>query len=334
MIRKHGYKRRTEALSEAARLLWESRGEESSRSLFYVGSLKKRGTPPFSYISDEETGAEAFVLRAPGRGGYNLIFLSPDEAGVQNRTYPFRTVPENELPLLVAVRAPIFKPSKEITPSGALTPEGMRAIYTFSGFDCDNDSERADLPFSALSELGAFSLDEAFTIISNRSGEAEIYTLNLRPFPLELTERTGVRIESPADYIRALEALTGEEMSREEAEGAEEDFLFCASDLFLKYASYEFARTENYGHLREILSSSGLFGLPDKWEEGFSPLHPYTDCLGEGDTVENYVIARYLSKWNSDFMLTQKQIKDVAEYTGAPLRLIARASRVAQVGEF
>lgn len=334
MIRKHEYRSKTEAVREATLLLWESRGTGAPMAATYARQLRKRGAPPFFLLEDEETGAEAFVLRASGRGGYSLVFLSPDETGAQNRTYPFRTVPEDDLPLLVVLRAPVFKPSKEITPSGALTPEGMRTIYTFSGFDCDNEREKADLPFSALSELGVFSLEEAFTIIEGQDKEAEIHTLSLRPFPPELTERTGVRIKSPADYARALEALTGERMSQRQTEGAEEDFLFCASDLFLKYASYEFARTENYGHLKEILSSSGLFGLPDKWEEGFSPLYFCKDFLGEGDAVENYVIAKYLSKWNSDFIRTQRQIKDVAEYTGAPLRLMARASKIAQVWEF
>ena len=334
MIRKRGFRTYEEAAKEAQALLWKNRENEGELTTIEHTRKDSEGKLlPFAYIEDKETGATAFISSINKENGYNLTFLSGEEAKESNRTYPFRSVAKESIPFLMALHTLIFKPTKEITPDEALTPEGLRAIYAFFGYDTQNDS--IDEAFTPIAEIKDLSIDEAFELWEDEDGTQEIGGLLIRPFPQELTERTGIAVNTPSDYAKALAKLMGVKMSREQAKQAKESFLFYASETFLRYAIYEFFRTEDYNHLKGVLSHFANFALPEKWEQGFTLFYGYRNVIAkEQITTEEYVIAKYLSKWNADIVNEQSRIKEVAEYTGTPLSLMGRASKIKHIWDF
>lgn len=323
MIRKHDFKTYEEAVEEAQALLLNSRREEAKLTTTEHRRKDDRGEYlPFSYIEDEETGATAYISPVP-EGYYTLTFLSGDEAKEENRTYPFRAVDKERIPFLMALHTPLFKPTKEIKPDEALTPEGVKAIYAFFG----NDGE--ELPFTPIDEIKNLSIEEAFEEWEGDNGEIELGSLLLRPYPQELTERTGVQIKKASDYAKALEKLLSVKMSKEQTKEAKEGFIFYASELLLRYAIYEFFRTEDYNHLKEVLAASKTFFLPEQWEEGFKLFYCYRNFVNkEKIGIEEYVIAKYLSKHSYNIAGSQARLKEIADYTNTPLPLMGRANKI------
>lgn len=332
MIRKRGFRTYEEAAKEAEALLWKNRKSEGELHTIEHTRKDSEGKLLFAYIEDKDTGATAYICSLT-ENGYNLTFLSGDEAKESNRTYPFRDVPKESIPFLMAIHTPIFKPVKEITPDEALTPEGLRAIYAFFGYDTQEDT--IDVAFTPIEEIRDLSIDEAFELWEDEDGKGEIGSLLTRPFPQELTERTGIAVKTPSDYARALAKLMGVKMSREQTKQTEENFLFYASETFLRYAIYEFFRTEDYSHLKGVLSHYANFALPEKWEQGFTLFYDYRNVAErELFTTEEYVLAKYLSKWDADIVSEQSRIKEIAKYTGTPLSLMGKAYKIKHIWDF
>lgn len=89
-------------------------------------------------------------------------------------------------------------------------------------------------------------------------------------------------------------------------------------EMFIRYALYEFFRTENYNHLSEILS------------EQPSECNNNLDILG-GGTAQDYIINRYICERGLrllEIINSAKKLKEIAEYTGTPYDMIIRASRL------
>ena len=320
MIRKIGLNTYKDAVREAEALLWESR--DKSRDKQTTTEHTRKGVIPFSYIEDEATGATVYIYSLFPTESYGLTFLTADEAKPENRTLPYRDLPKETLDFLMVIRTPIFKPVREIIPDEALSPDGVKAIYALFG---------DYLPFTPIAEVTDFDLGTAFEYWESKE---EVGSLLLRPYPQELTERTGIAIKKPSDYAKALAKAMGVKMDKEQAKRAAESYSFFAAETLLRYAIYEFFRTEKYNRLKEILSSFAKFALPENWEEN-STLS--WSCYREQKvTAEEYVIAKYLSNWQAYMVGSRSliRLKEVAEYTGTPLGLMSRANQIERIFDF
>ena len=102
MIKKRGFKTYEEAVKEAEALLWKNRDGEELTTIEHTRKDNEGEPLPFAYIEDKETGATAYISSIFKEQGYNLIFLSGDEAKASNRTYPFRDVDKESIPFLMA----------------------------------------------------------------------------------------------------------------------------------------------------------------------------------------------------------------------------------------
>lgn len=332
MIRKYGLRTYEEALKEAKALLWESRDKSLPEQTTTEHTRKDiEGKPiPFSYIEDKATGATAYLYSFDERK-YSLTFLSADEAKPENRTLPYRNFPKATIAFLMALRTPIFKPTKEVKPEEALTPEGVNTIFAFFG----ETESKGGLPFAHLADIKDFDLDTAFEYWEDKEGKVEVGSLLILPYPQELTERTGIAIKQPSDFAKALSKAMGVKMSREQTKQAKESFLFYASELLLRYAIYEFFRTEDYSHLKAVLSSFAKFALPEKWEDDFTMYYGYRNIVAKQYfSTEEYVLAKYLSKHNSEIVGSTIHLKEIADYTGTPLDVMGRASRIKDIWDF
>lgn len=334
MIKKHFLKTYEEAVKEAHSLFRKHREDEYSE-LSSITRYRKDSEGkdlPFYDMEDEETGAKAYIFSFDAEQGYSLTFFTPEEAKQENRAYPFRDVPEKDLPFLIAMDTPVFKPTKRIAPDEVLTPQGLKAVFSFFGEEA--------LSFITKEEAQAYTIDSAFEYGEKESGEEVITSLLCIPFPEALEELTGLRIGSVEEYVSGIAKLLNTELTEEQAKEAKDSYIFYASEAFIKYAIYEFTRTENYNHLRKILSSYATFLLPDEWErEEYSPLFSYRDYRDNGyrqekPTAEEYVIARYLATGRANIVNTPCNLKDIAGYTSIPLRLISRAYRFKFIWDF
>lgn len=335
MIVKRDFKTYEEAAKEAKALLWEQRKDREQlttidRSRF--DENKKR--LPFAYIEDKETGATAYIYSFDEDKDYSITFLSGDEAKEENRTYPFRGVAKERIPFLMALRTPIFKPLREIKPDEALTPDSLKEINTFLGAD----TEEAKFIYGFLTkeevEAKGYTIDTAFEYLEKKDGTIEVVSLLCLPFPQALTELTGVKIKTASDYVKGISKLLRVELTEEQIKGAKGSFSFYCSDALLRYAIYEFFRTESYSHLREVLSTFKDFYLSENWEEDSTIYHGYSELSGEHSATEICVLAKYLSKWNDNIKGLQTRIKEVAEYTGTPLALMSKASKIKHIYDF
>ena len=331
MIKRHFLKTYEEAVKEAHSLFRKHREDEYSElsSIIRYRQDSEGNNLPFYDMEDEETGAKAYIYSFEVERGYSLTFFTADEAKRENRAYPFRDVPEKDLPFLIAMDTPVFKPTKRITPDEVLTPQGLKDVFSFFGEEA--------LSFITKEEAQAYTIDSAFEGEVKESGEEVITSLLCIPFPTALEELTGLRISSAEEYVNGIAKLLNTELTEEEAKEAKNSFLFYASEAFIKYAIYEFTRTENYNHLKKILSSYATFLLPDEWErEDYSPLFCFRDngYKEEKPTAEEYVIARYLATGRANIVNTPCNLKDIANYTCIPLRLISRAYRLKFIWDF
>lgn len=327
MIVKRGHKDYEEAVKEATALLWkyrENREQLTTLERSRFDENKKR--LPFAYAEDKETGATAYIYSFDEAQGYALTFLTGEEANEDNRTYPFRGVSKEAIPFLMALRTPIFRPVREIKPDEALTPDGLKVIYTFFGADEEEATFIFGFKTKEEIEFIGYTLETAFD---------EEGSLLCLPFPQALTQLTGVKVKTPSDYAKGISKLLKAELSEEQEKDVKSTFLFYSSEALLRYAIYEFFRTESYSHLKEVLTAFKNFYLPKKWEEEFTLYYGYRNFIGgELFTTEEYVLAKYLSKWNANIVGRQIRLKDVAEYTGTPLDLISKAYKIRHIYDF
>lgn len=192
MIREHGYRSYEEAAKRAEALLWEDR-QDRERLTTLEHTRKDRDTGkrlPFAYIEDSDTGATAFIYSLDPEGSsYSLTYLSGEEAKEENRTYPYRDTPKERIPFLMALRTPIFKPVREISPEEALTPDGLRAIYSFFG------EERSGFLTADEVEAEAYTSETAFEYWEGEDGATEVGALLCLPLPQDLQQLTGVKVK-------------------------------------------------------------------------------------------------------------------------------------------
>ena len=335
MIRKRGFRTYEEAAKEAQALLWKNRESEGELTTIEHTRKDREGKLiPFSYIEDKETGATAYISSIFTEQEYSITYLSGDEAKDSNRTYPFRDVDKEAIPFLLAIHTPIFKPTKEITPDEALTPDGLTAIFAFFGEDREGAATGGGFLTKEEVEAQAYTIETAFEYWEEK-GSVEVGSLLCLPFPKALTELTGVKVKTPSDYAKGISKLLKAELTEEQEAHVKSTFLFFASEALLRYAIYEFFRTEDYSHLKKVLSSFRKFYLSPKWEEEFTLYYGYRN-IGDRElfTTEEYVIAKYLSKWNANIVGNPNRLKDIADYTGTPLNLMGKAYKIKHIWDF
>lgn len=320
MIIRHGYKTQKEAEEAATMLLWNDREQPGEMETTKEVRKDKDGKDVLFYgLEDTATGATAYISSYDD-GEFNILFLSKDEANEDNRTYPFRGVPKWKLPFLMAVgvRTPLFKPTEYITPVAAQRYKGMVKLYSFFG-EGENTGYR---PYKELE--GKINIDTAFDMWEDG------YTdFHLTILPSELSDITGLDIKEASDYAKAIGSLLKAKLSKEQIKAVEDSYNFNNSDIFLRYAIYEFFRTEKYDRLKEVLAQYREFGLPEDWEKT-----SILDLRDKEETAERYVLARYLSRRNAEMAQIDESLKEIASYTGTPLPLLLRAYEHKDIYDF
>lgn len=305
-----GFKTRQEAEKAAITILQNDREEPGKvRVRSEVSETKDGGKSSYYAVEDIDTGATAYIA-APKGGSASFLFLSKDEAKPESRTYPFRDIPKEVLPYLMApaVRTPIVKPTTYLTPKAVQKYKGMIKLLSFVQMGLAYSDYK---PYRELE--GKYTTKEtAFD---------DLGQLRLTIIPSELSEITGIEINGAEDYAKAIGSILNASLSPEEENIAKETYSFNNSYLFLCYAIYEFFRTERYDHLKEVLAQYREFGLPEDWYKGFT----FLTADNEDETPERYVLARYLSRRSLEMAKVNINLRDIAKYIGAPLPLLLRS---------
>lgn len=278
-MKKLYFENREDAIGGATRLLTEG------------GNIE--GGYPIEETTYGKVGEELFIiLRNNTTSAFAYVFPLLDEWRVVaslyggSLTYPFRGATERDIYLLCALGACFLKPVTPLSPDEARTAQGARTIYSFFGRDLDEELEEAK--------------------------EKSYKAFELVPSILE--EATGKSVKTASSFLKAVSSLVTieDEEQREEALGSYNDFM--KADYFLHYALYEFLRTEDYSHLREVLASYKTFQLSKEWEKSY-PL------FSKNETAEELIIGKYLNNEVRE-KIGVKSCRELADITGVPLSLL------------
>lgn len=284
-------------------------------------------------LRNDTTGAKACIVKTPyGECNYSITYLTPDEADAKNRTYVFRSTNKDEyLLFLTLYKTQFFKPTKELTIDEVVTQGGTDELNAFFGggftFSTKEELEAEHLTHETAFFVPPHILDEEEEL-GKTFGEADRLSLVCAPNPKELSALTSISISNATDYAKAFEKYIGKKLTKVETFVVKREYLDILSHIFLLYATYEFFRTEDYHHLKDILSKYKDFGLPENWYS-ITNMH-------EIDTPETYAIAIYLGAtcWGTlteNIPNTNFGLRDIAEYTHTPLGVIMRASKARSI---
>ena len=282
-----------------------------------------------------ETGGRAYIYKMfhhypEDYTDYLVVVLSPDEVDPSNFTLPFRNLNVSTLHAFARVGLLYAKPTKEVTPEQARTPEGELTISSYLHGDADTFWEYDRTKVEGLSKADFFSIEDE-EVEADPEQYSDDWESNLIYSPVVapslLSELTGKRTATAKEYASALETLVGSTLDKRERKEVVTAYDFISRDLFLDYATYEFIRTENYDHLKKILSLFPDFGLPDKWERDYSPLWKWEKGTKKRivTSADVAIVGKYLQ---TEFpaMLSPVSLREISEGTGIPLSLIYKAS--------
>ncbi len=335
MIFEHANKTFEEALERAEELLWEDRTPGATEQ--NLSTLRKVGRDtneplPFGYVEDEDTGAMACLV-AFGEERQNICYLTAKEADPKNRTYIFNGVLKYSLPVLAALRVNFFRPVEAIPLDEAFTPQGVKKVNAFYGYD-----GYGDLIDKAQLLEGKFTLATAFYYFGEEISQEEIVELEnngedidrelaCNPFPCILEEVTGLKVKNATDYAKALAKYLGAKFTKGQIEFIKGVYNFCAADMLLRYATYEFFRTEDYNRLKEVVGEYQAFGLPKDWAAKHAPLNFISPNGISSTTAEEYVLAKYCGARGAEIVGGKNNLREIANYTHTPLKVIMKAAR-------
>ena len=257
--------------------VYTTKYEDNASLLDIATGGKRHDEELYTVIEREETGARAFLFRNPAREEevYKMAYFAPGEWG--KYTIPFKSVKENELFVLIMLNACFVKPVTKLFPDEALTSDFANELNAYFGEE--------DWTYQSKEEYRekVYSIDTAFRVMDEEIEEnpqkwEEDYKENVAftgfaPVSI-LSELTGVKIKRTADYIKAVKKYLKTSSLDERQEHAIKSSLeFSLRDLFLKWAIYEFLRTEDYSHLKECLSEYKKFLLPKDWAKEIGRAH-------------------------------------------------------------
>lgn len=281
----------------------------------------------FSYIKGKDTDETVYIFKDDLNGLYSVLGLTAEEASLDNRTFPYRNAQEYKIPYLASYQTLFFKPVKEVAIETILTPDALKTVDQYLGEDILDTSYLCSFMDEEATEAHR-SIDKAFY---DYEEDGEI-PLKCMPYPALLTKLTGVEVTSPKSYANGIEKLLGIELTASQRKGAEECYIYSASNALIRYAMYEFARTESYDRLKEVLSSYDAVHIPSKGKQ--YPLYiGYEDSEGTFYPIDESILSKYIYKRVADSLGIQTSIDDIAEFTGVPKSLLRRASETS-VGEF
>lgn len=281
----------------------------------------KDGSIAIHYVEDETSGARAYILPNIGYG-YSVAYLSSDEVEEANRTFPFRESREDIIPFAVMLSIIFYKPTTEIPLSEATSLDSANRIEKF--FEEAEWQSREKVLSESKSVADCFYIEDE-EVEGNKEEWPEewerniVYSAEIHRSILE--EETGVKITSSATYIKALSKWLNTTLDSRQKRAVKSYYDFTQPYLFLRYALYEFLRSESYPHLRELLSHYADFGLSEKWEAKYFP----KSRKGVA-SAEEYVIGKYLGGMGREY-LGNNRLRDIAEFTETPYPLILMASR-------
>lgn len=304
-----------EAEEAADRLFLAERGNPTEYELHKrIRTLLYRENCPEDYakddcaIEDVDTGAMAYIYNYMNLGEYVLSFYTYKERKEDNRTYPYRDVtPEMELAVLVPLRVSYLKPVKPVTIDELKTEEGRTALKEYYGYDIVCDF----YPYEELKEMA--TVDTAF-------GDGG--SLLFAPLPEDVAQLTGVEIATAKDYAKGIGILLKADLTQEQTDIIERHYNFAISYLFELYTFYEFARTEDYSHLQEVLAQYGKMGLPE-------PIQGLSD-----KDVEKEILSKYLQPSIASMIGAKVSIRDISKFTGAPMEKVSEANKINYFTDF
>lgn len=308
------------------------REKEEANTYELVGISKKTGEP---------VGGRAYIYREVhhypnDHTEFALSVLSVEETDNSCYTLPFRNLTQDKIYIFARFGINFAKPVTPISIDEALTFEGEKLIRsylnsyhksTYWSYDIDEDKYIN----------GAITKEELFQVEdeeaeANPEDYPDTYRNNIvltaSPSPSLLSRATGKKIVSAKNYASAIEQIIGSPLDDREKKVITSAYEFTTAEQLLEYATYEFARTEKYTHLKEILSHAPDFGLSSKWEK---------DCLllWEWDreykkklrlSAEEYVLSKYLRNDYSN-LLSPLSFREIAQATETPLSVISKAAK-------
>lgn len=241
-------------------------------------------------------------------------------------TYPYRSLQRKDTTFLLMVmfsNIPThIKPGEPITAKEAATAAGEERLRHFFGVGYEDFKKQGEL-------LEAIRKGEKEAFEEEWDGE-EHYLSAAEISPALLSEAMGKPVRDLKEYNTATESLIGHSLNDEEKEAQYFAYYFQQVELFGLYCLYSFLRTEKYADLKRVEKEYQVFGLPKGWDKG--SIDFVGDIVEAGETIEEAVLNHY---YNTGSKLTGSHIdlREIADYTGAPLKLVYEAmgeSRVAK----
>lgn len=231
----------------------------------------------------------------------------------------------------------IVKPTKAISIDEATTLKGMERIreFFFIGFEQQGeDSENQESFAYQRSEIerirregeGDFFVlnkweeeDENEEPITDENGNAIVHAELGSSYisPAILSEATGEAYGSFPEYVSGISRLLKRDLTPEEVKTLEFPYYDAQAEAYLSYCLYSFLFSERYADLQEAVAQYSRFGLPDDWETQRD-----IKIIMDGDSPIEWVLQQYY--YADSRMGVEHSIKEVADYTGAPYKLLLR----------
>lgn len=272
---------------------------------------------------------------------FHASIFSADELSPVNFILPFRNITEKQIAVVSTLLNVRFsKPRRALSIGEAMSEEGARILSSYihphttksnrdtaPDFWDFTDSRHYGVKSIPKGELFQVEDEEIEQNPDEYEGRDDNIVFTASPSPSILAEATGAKIETAAQYLKAIEKSVDAPLDRREKRAVISSYHITAEHLFLSYAIYEFFRTEDYSHLQEILSNAADFGLSEDWER-------YSTFLSDFDrktrkrirhTANEYVVASYLQHDKSDLIGTISY-RELSSLTGIPKSLVYRAA--------
>lgn len=229
---------------------------------------------------------------------------------------PYRGEPRMMILVAFTGFAPVFKPLTPLRLEDVDTEAGYSTLLEFIGawMDRYNSEQYHDLKDTPTPPEYACTYYD---------GE-ETTTLKRPPYPYQLADATGVKINTPASYANALAKWYGvKKLDKDIEAAAKATYLQCQAAWYMCWVMYEFFRTEEYQTLLEGLKRYKEMGLPASWEK---QAYWLTGKPAAADILAAY--AGGLTRWMTGYI----NLRAVADYIGAPLEVLLQA-RVAGIDQ-
>lgn len=263
------------------------------------GDAKQDSRVVYSLIRNEETKAVVYYFPLVGGTTYRVAYFSPEEWG--RYTFPFEGVSPMLLYNVLFYHAAFIKPSKPLPAESVGSTYFHRTLEEYFGEEKVGNTEEE------LRKLT--SIEEAFVYADEK--DEDTLTFIAWASPEVYAKVTGVEVHDMESFLTAVKKhfnVTAIEEKKEQLIKA--IFLLLQQQLFLRWASYEFARTEDYSTLQECIRESKRFLTPI------------------GTNAQIAVLAKYIAYDALHAIGRSDRLRDISEVTKVPFKLLMEASKV------